>query len=160
VALHRADRGADVAALAALRRWSAANPANPMPPLVFVPTHADRLDPPMEWTPPYDATAGRRPKERAIRTAVAAVQAALAWPEARWVPVVAAPDREPWNLPELRAALIAMRPAAEAVRAARLRERRGRLAMAADAARSVKGVVARVTAELSRGVRPGGRGDG
>ena len=157
VALHRADRGADLAALAALRRWSAAHPARPLPPLVFAPTHADRLDPPGEWRPPYDVESGKRPKEKSIRRAVEALREALAWPEAACVPVVVAADREAWNLAALRAALLAARPAAEAVRAARLRERRSKVAMAADAARSVRGMVARVASELTRGTRAGRR---
>lgn len=88
VAVHRADRKADMRALAALRRWAGENPRRSVPPIVFVATHVDRLDPAGEWSPPYDLVGGSRPKEASVSAALAAAQADLAWPEARWVPAV------------------------------------------------------------------------
>jgi predicted GTPase len=157
VALHRADRKADTRALAALREWAAKNPRRSVPPIVFVATHPDRLEPNREWAPPYDIEKGSRPEEISARAALEAAKSALAWPEARWVPVVVG-DRVPvWNLDSVRTAIVAARPAAEASRAMRLLETRGTTAKVADAVRSAQGAARKVWAEMTRGA-PGGNG--
>jgi predicted GTPase len=151
VALHRADRGADLRALQALRDWAATHPSRSPPPIVFVATHADRLEPSAEWAPPYDTAAGTGRKEQSIAAALAAAKAALAWPEARWVPA-ALGGVPAWNIEGIHAAIAAARPEAEASRALRLRAVRGTVARAADAARTLRGAGRVLRGEALRGV--------
>lgn len=151
VALHRADRKADMRALSALRDWAAENPRRSVPPIIFVATHADRLDPP-GWSPPYDLVGGAGPKEVSVAAALSAAKASLAWPEARWVPAVLCGALPAWNVDGVRAAIAAARPEAEVVRAMRLRETRGNAARLADAARAARGAGRVLVAEVRRGV--------
>ncbi len=53
-AANRADRGADQRALAALDALTEGYRTSRRIPRVLVLTHADKLDPPLEWSPPYN----------------------------------------------------------------------------------------------------------
>ncbi|MFN8720332.1 MAG: GTPase family protein [Rhodospirillales bacterium] len=138
VAVHRADRGTDMRMLAALREWARSNPRRAVPPIIFVATHLDRLDPPGEWSPPYDLAGGQRPKELSIGAALAAAKADLNWPEARWVPAVLGAGGW-WNVEAVWEAVAAVRRDADAARAMRLLEGRTTTALMSDALQSLQG---------------------
>jgi hypothetical protein len=157
VALHRADRAADMQALTALRAWSAKNPARSIPPIVFVGTHLDRLDPVTEWSPPYDLVGGKRPKEVAFAAALAAAKTDLAWPEARWTVAMLGSGIQTWNVDAVRGAIADARPAAETSRNLRLRATRGSLARVSDAARALRGAGRVIIGEVTRGIPPASR---
>lgn len=113
-ALNRADRAHDQHALAAVRRLAHDDPRLRDTPIVLAATHADLLNPPMEWQPPYDWRSGERPKERNIRAALAAAASALGIPEADAAPVaLAAIDDAPWNIADLWARIHAALPEAK-----------------------------------------------
>ena len=68
------------------------------PPTVVVLTQVDRLRPVREWLPPYDWQLGQRPKEIAIREAVAYRVETLGQLPESVVPLVTYDsDRTPWN---------------------------------------------------------------
>lgn len=91
-------RDADVRALTALRQeFDKATHRRP-PPLVVALTHVDRLTPASEWAPPYDVVDPSRPKEVAMRAAMAHVAATLGTPADAVVPVAMPPGGEPWNI--------------------------------------------------------------
>ncbi len=70
-------------------------------PSVLVVTHADKLNPPLEWAPPYNLT-GDRPKEKNMRTALEAAGKALKFPVHRQVLVAVANESDGvWNLENL-----------------------------------------------------------
>jgi hypothetical protein len=104
---------------------------------------ADRLDPPGEWSPPYDA-AGDRPKERAMRAAVDAAAGALRTETV--IPVSVASPETAWNLAALRAALAAEAPDAERRKLERAMAPEGWTGRARDAARSLPGLARRLAA--------------
>jgi predicted GTPase len=70
-------RQADLELLQGLANFFQANPNLKKPPILGVLTHIDLLTPAMEWKPPYDWTAGTRPKEKSIAGAVAGAQEQL-----------------------------------------------------------------------------------
>jgi uncharacterized protein len=89
-------RETDVRALVALREeFDAA--AHRRPPLVVALTQIDRLTPASEWAPPYDVVDPSRPKEQAVRAAMAHVAAMLDTAPDAVVPVAMPPGAEPWN---------------------------------------------------------------
>lgn len=98
-------RQADAELLRALRSWFAARPELRLPPVVGVLTHIDLLSPALEWQPPYDWVAPRRPKEQNIAEACAAAREQLGEYLAAVVPVCTAPGKvygvEEWFLPAL-----------------------------------------------------------
>jgi len=70
-------------------------------PSVLVVTHADKLNPPLEWAPPYNLT-GDRPKEKNMRAALEAAGKALKFPVHRQVLVAVANESDGvWNLENL-----------------------------------------------------------
>lgn len=113
-AANRADRAADQAALAELRKLAKDDPRLRDTPILLAATHADMLNPPLEWQPPYDPETGDRPKERNMREALAAVAAALAIPPDRAALVaLAGIDGPPWNLGAVWARIHAALPEAK-----------------------------------------------
>jgi predicted GTPase len=98
-------RRADLEMLEKLRQWFLARPQLKMPPVLGVMTHIDLLSPAMEWDPPYDWEAPRRPKEQQIRDAWNALRQQLGTYLVGIVPVCTAPGKvygiEEWFLPTL-----------------------------------------------------------
>jgi predicted GTPase len=86
-------RQADAAMLEGLREWYAARPDLRIPPILAVLTHIDLLSPAMEWAPPYDWDAPKRPKEQQIAAALEAVREQLGEYLRAVVPVCAAPGK-------------------------------------------------------------------
>jgi uncharacterized protein len=108
VAAHRADRALDRSALEAVRAWFAAWPERPMPPVLVVVTHIDRLSPAREWSPPYDVANPQRQKEVAIREALDVIAADLGVPPPDVVPTRLQPTDCAYNV-DLVWALLAQR---------------------------------------------------
>lgn len=152
IALHRADRGVDMSALAALRAWSAKNPTRSVPPIVFVGTHPDRVAPSREWSPPYNFVDGTRPKEVQGAAAIAAAKADLAWPEGRWAIAALGGGIQVWNVEAIRLAIAEARAEAEAARILRLNASRGNIARMTDTVRTLQGTGRLILAETKRGV--------
>ncbi|ABB57183.1 GTPase family protein [Synechococcus elongatus] len=94
-------------------------------PLLIGVTHVDRLRPWAEWQPPYDWQQGNRPKEVAMREAVAYRQTELADFSETVIPLANANGaRSSWNLEAIAAALLQTCPEAQQLRlAAHLRDR-------------------------------------
>lgn len=111
-AANRPDRALDQQALAALDALTAGDLTLRRIPRLVVLTHADRLDPPLEWSPPYDLEQGQGIKPRHMRAARAAAAAQLAVPEARIALVALPPDGTPWGLDGLLGRLAAALPEA------------------------------------------------
>ncbi|MCA3315396.1 MAG: GTPase domain-containing protein [Roseomonas sp.] len=157
VALHRADRAPDADLAHALRQWSAKHAGRRVPPVIVVPTHMDRLDPPGEWEPPYDWKQGSRLKEQSTRAALQAVQDALAWPEARWVPAVLRDGRPFWNLDAVRKEMVLAKADAELTQNSRRAAGRTWWDSTVDAVHSAGGGVSVAMREVRRlfGVRRG-----
>ncbi len=86
-------RQADVDMMARLKQWFAERPEVKAPPVIAVLSHIDLLSPAMEWSPPYDWVAGRRPKEVNVREAAATVREQLGDYLVSVVPVCASPGR-------------------------------------------------------------------
>jgi uncharacterized protein len=132
-AADRADRAVDERALAALdalgeRRQS----LRPVPRIVAL-THADRLDPPLDWEPPYDIDQGQRPKEQQMRAARQAACAQLGIPEHAAAVVAARPGEPLWNAADLYRAIGGALPEATQKRLERSRARDGRFGRVKDA---------------------------
>jgi uncharacterized protein len=121
---------ADVTFLEALRAQAGDRPA------IALVTQVDRLRPQREWHPPYDWQAGMRPKEVAIREAVAYRREQLRDYCSLVLPVVAAdPSRQRpgWNLDVLSIALLqAVTPAQQQRLARFLRDQEARVLAAAQ----------------------------
>jgi hypothetical protein len=162
IALHRADRGVDMSALAALRAWSMKNPNRSVPPIVFVGTHPDRIEPSREWSPPYNFADGTRPKEIKGAAALAAAKTDLAWPEGRWAIAAIGGGVQAWNIDAIRVAIADARTEAEAARILRLNASRGNTARISDSVRTLQGAGRLIMREAKRGVPallPGRRQD-
>jgi hypothetical protein len=138
-AAHRAARAADQRALRALEaRLGTANRRRP--PVVLALAHVDRLSPAGEWAPPYDPKAGSRPKERAMRDALAAAVEDLAIPAWSAVPVCTLEPETAWNIPALWAAIHAALPGARQAQLDRLLRGRAWWEAWIDSARTVAGL--------------------
>jgi predicted GTPase len=98
-------RQADLELLQALAGYFDANPDLKIPPILGVLTHIDLLSPALEWSPPYDWQAPRRPKEVQIDQALAAVREQLGSFLAGVVPVCTADQKiygiQEWLLPAI-----------------------------------------------------------
>lgn len=149
-AANRADRAADQRALQALDALTAPDPRLRAIPRVLVLTHADRLDPPLEWDPPYDPEAGTRPKEVNLRAARAVAVETLGIPLGRTLLVALPPDAEPWNLPALWAAIHAALPEAKQKQLERALRQEGWVKGVVDGLRSVPRVLSRGIDLLTR----------
>jgi predicted GTPase len=86
-------RQADQQMLEGLHKWFEDRPDLKMPPVLAVMTHIDLLRPTLEWSPPYDWLAPRRPKEQQIEQAVAAAREQLGQFVIGVLPVCAAPGK-------------------------------------------------------------------
>src|SRR5436309_2756633 len=77
------------------RRWRelVLGEKHPKPAIIAVMTHIDLLSPAMEWAPPYDWQHPKRPKEKSIHDALAAVAEQLGEHVAAVVPVCGAPGK-------------------------------------------------------------------
>lgn len=134
-ALNRADRARDQHALAAVRRLAHDDPRLRDTPIVLAATHADQLNPPLEWQPPYDWRSGDRPKERNIRAALAAATETLGLADA--APLALADiDDPPWNVADLWAQIHAALPEAKQKQLERGLRGTGWTHVAADAVRA------------------------
>ena len=91
-------RKADVDFLARLRGWFRDRPHLKFPPMVAVLTHVDLLTPAMEWAPPYDWSAGTRPKEKSMADAIAAGRESF--PDAAEVVPCCTADGRDWGVVE------------------------------------------------------------
>jgi len=149
-AANRADRAGDRRALAALRALTAGDPRLCALPMVLVLTHADRLDPPLEWAPPYDPVAGTSAKERTMRAAWHAAAETLDFPLERCVLVAVPPDSPPWNLDGLWATIQRALPAARRKQLERGLRPDGWFTLLADGARSLPGAVDFLKERLTR----------
>ena len=96
MAAHAPGKAADAAVLEALVERFARERSQPLPPLVGVLTHIDRLPPPRDQ-PPYELEHPSTPKERAIAGAVEYVEETLGAHLVATVPVVAEAGRL-WNV--------------------------------------------------------------
>ncbi len=147
---NRADRAADQRGLSALRALTASDPRLSAIPLVLVATQADRLDPPLEWSPPYDPTAGVRPKEAKMRAALDTAARALTIPSARSVIIAVPPDEPPWNLDALWTTIVAALPAARQKQLERGLSEEGWFKRVVDGVRSVPGALRQIGALIKR----------
>jgi uncharacterized protein len=104
---------------------------NDLPTIVLV-TQVDRLRPFREWQPPYDWQTGDRPKEIAIREAIAYRQSSLE--TAGVLPLVTGgPERLAWGVEALSQAILEAVPPAQQLRLARfLRDQDSRILAAAQ----------------------------
>ena len=114
-------RDTDRKALVAVRAWAAAQLTRRVPPIVLALTHIDELRPASEWQPPYDIAAPVGPKARSIRAAIDSVAKVLDLSAAAIVPVAMPPDREPYNIDALWAAIALELDEAKLVQLDRLR---------------------------------------
>ena len=112
-AANRADRAADQRALAALDALTERNQALRQIPRVLVLTHADKLDPPSEWTPPYDPDQGQRIKEQQMREARQAACDQLAMPLQHCALIAIRPGEPLWNREALEQAISGVLPEAQ-----------------------------------------------
>ena len=114
-------RDTDRKGLAAVRAWAAAQLTRRVPPIVLALTHIDELRPASEWQPPYDIVAPAGPKARSIRAAINSVAKVLDLSAAAIVPVAMPPEREPYNIDTLWAAIALELDEAKLVQLDRLR---------------------------------------
>jgi predicted GTPase len=152
IALHRADRAPDVALANALRQWAREHVSQRVPPIVFVLTHIDRLDPPGEWLPPYDLEGGQRPKEQLARRAMQTVRQTMQWPEARWTPTMLGEGGQHWNIETLRKQIVELRNTAEQTQHAREIATRSKIDKLVDAVDSARQAIQHGTAYVFRHV--------
>ncbi|EIC21871.1 GTPase family protein [Thiorhodovibrio frisius] len=150
VAAHRADRAPDQRALNAMREQVAADVRLRPVPLVLVLTHADRLEPVLDWQPPYDPIRGQGAKERNMARALHAASTALAIAPERALLVALGENRPAWNLPALRQQLRTRWPEAEQKRLERLGRAEGVVKAGVDLLRSVPGAIERARHFLRR----------
>ncbi|MCC5848589.1 MAG: 50S ribosome-binding GTPase [Verrucomicrobia bacterium] len=141
MAAHRADRARDQRALAVLKAHFQTHVRKRPPPIVWVLTHVDRLEPAREWEPPYDMDAGQRHKEESMRASHAAAMEAMGVSEDRIVPVMCEKVEGAWNLPTLWKKIHESLPGARQVRLGRVLAKRSRLAGATDAMRTLPGIL-------------------
>jgi predicted GTPase len=120
VSAHRADRELDRQALESIRTWYRDNPTRRMPPVLVVVSHIDRLSPAREWSPPYDLTALKRPKEVAISEALQQIATDLGLPATDLVPVRLDQGETGYNIDLLWSALFERLEQARHGRAQRL----------------------------------------
>jgi uncharacterized protein len=114
-------RDIDRKALAAVRAWAGAQLTRRVPPIVLALTHIDELRPASEWQPPYDIVAPAVLKARSIRAAIDSVAKVLGLSAGAIVPVAMPPDREPYNIDGLWAAIALELDEARLVQLDRLR---------------------------------------
>jgi predicted GTPase len=112
-AVNRADRAADQRALAALDALTDRSQALRQIPRVLVLTHADKLDPPLEWAPPYVPENPRCGKEYEMREAKLAACEQLHLPLQQCALVAVRPGEPLWNKDALEKAILGVLPEAQ-----------------------------------------------
>ncbi|KAA6186015.1 hypothetical protein F2Q65_06510 [Thiohalocapsa marina] len=140
-AANQADRAADQAALAALDALTQQDRTQRRIPRVLVLTHADQLDPPREWQPPYDLATGQRLKERQMRQARDAACQQLACPAHQATLIAIRPGEPIWNRDGLYQAIRELLPEAQQKQLERGMAKDGWFKRAADTVTSVPAVV-------------------
>ncbi len=80
---------------------------------MLVLTHADKLDPPSEWAPPYDPDQGQRLKEQQMREARQAACEQLAMPLQQCALIAIRPGEPLWNREALEQAISGVLPEAQ-----------------------------------------------
>jgi predicted GTPase len=136
-AANQADRAADQQALAALDALDQRDRTRRRLPRVLVLTHADQLDPPQEWAPPYDLVAGQRLKERQMREARDAVCKQLDCPVQQAALIAIRPGEPIWNRDGLYQAIRELLPEAQQKQLERGMAKEGWFKRTADTVNSV-----------------------
>ncbi|EXJ16438.1 GTPase family protein [Imhoffiella purpurea] len=142
-AANRADRAADQRALRALDALTERRPDLRPVPRILVLTHADKLDPPLEWEPPYYVVEGERPKEREMREARRTACEQLGIPESQCALIAIPPDLTLWNREDLHRAIREALPQARQKQLERGMARDGWLRRIQDTTGSIPGVLDR-----------------
>ena len=132
-------RGADVAALEALRAWAGEQRSHRPPPVLAAMTHADLLRPAAEWSPPYDIEAPASPKARSIQAARDAVAGTLLLPAEAVIPVALPEGGAVWNLDRLWERLVGELESARRARNERLLAEGATASALVEANRAVRG---------------------
>lgn len=151
-----ADRAADQRAIKALDGLTARDGRLRRIPRVLVLTRADRLDPPLEWSPPYDLEGGAGMKEQQMREARQAASEQLGVPLEGCVLVAMPPDDRPWNLDALMAAIEKALPEARQKQLERGLRPDGWFKVLADVPRSLPGPLKRLGRALIERLAPKG----
>ncbi|NEX16066.1 MAG: hypothetical protein C1943_05390 [Halochromatium sp.] len=139
-AANRADRAADQRALAALDALTERDATRRRIPRVLVLTQADKLDPPMEWSPPYDIEAGQSLKAQQMREARQAACEQLCMPTHQCALMATRPGQPPWNLDQLYQTIQRVLPEAQQKQLERGMAKEGWFRRAADSFDSIPGV--------------------
>lgn len=108
----RPDRATDSEVLNAIRAEFAAKTDRTAPPIAVVLTDIDKLRPFKEWSPPYNLNQPQSDKAKSIRDAVEAVAEDLKVETDDVIPVLAAADRQPYNIDALVAEIVEIVPEA------------------------------------------------
>ena len=145
-----ADRAADQRALRTLAGLTAKDRSLRTIPRLVVLTHADRLDPPNDWSPPYDLERGTSIKETHLRGARQAASDQLGVALERCVLVAVPLHEQPWNLDGLMYAVQLALPEARQKQLERGRRRGGWFRVLTDVPRSLRGPLAWLGKGLSR----------
>lgn len=155
-AADRADRAADQRALGALDQITAGDLAKRRIPRVLALTHADRLDPPHQWSPPYDLEQGEGIKESHMREARLAAADQLGIPPGRCALLAFPPEGRAWGLESLMTAIEAALPEARQKQLERGLRPDGWFQVLTDLPRSLPGPLARLLKGLTRRFVPKG----
>jgi len=139
-AANRADRAADQRALAALDALTERDATRRRIPRVLVLTQADKLDPPMDWSPPYDIEAGQGLKEQQMRAARQAACEQLRTPMHQCALMAIRPGQPLWNLDQLYQTIQRVLPEAQQKQLERGMAKDGWFRRAADSFGSIPGV--------------------
>jgi predicted GTPase len=158
-AANQADRAADQKALAALDALAQRDRTRRRLPRVLVLTHADQLDPPQEWEPPYDLVDGQRLKEQQMREARDAACEQLACPAHQTALIALRPGEPIWNREALIEAIQELLPEAQQKQLERGMAKDGWFRRAADTVNSIpaavdktRGVVKKALAGSASGI--------
>lgn len=154
-AADRADRAGDQRALALLDALTERRPELRPVPRILVLTHADRLDPPLEWAPPYDIEQGNRGKEEQMRAASRAASEQLGIPPERSALIAIPPQHRAWNLEGLYQAIVRATPEARQKQLERRLAKAGWLHRAKNLLTSLPAVSNRASALVRRMLRRG-----
>lgn len=143
-AANRADRALDQHALAALDALTERRPTLRRIPRLLALTHADQLDPPLEWSPPYDPDGGQQPKEIEMREARRAACEQLHIPLQASALLALRPGQPPWNQDALLNAIAQALPEAQQKQLERAMAKAGWLSTTKDAVVSLPATLNRL----------------
>ena len=114
-------RAPDAQLYQALMQVFAQDPALRPPPMLLVLSHIDQLSPKAEWDPPYDLNSDRR-KAQTIKRAIESCAKQIGFSsQTPAIPVVLAPQHEPYNVDALVAQILLLRREAAQVQLNRRR---------------------------------------